>query len=48
MLNVDIDILNRCRAVTPAGELQKILYSRQVRFEVDNNKVYTLLLYNTK
>ena len=44
---VDIEILNQCRTIPPAGKIHNFHYNREEHSEIDQNKAYTYNLGET-
>ena len=44
---VDVEILNQCRTIPPAGKLHNFHYNREEHLEIDQNKAYTYCLGET-
>ena len=39
--DIDVDILNRCRTVAPAGTFHYFYHSNELHIEIDQNKAHT-------
>ena len=44
--DIDVEILNRCRTVAPAGKFHYFYHSNELHIEIDQNKAYTHNLTN--
>ena len=39
--DIDVEILNRCRTVAPAGKFRYFCHNNELHLEIDQNKAYT-------